>query len=352
MGGSNTHVENTIVSAGVANAGFENCGGTPISLGHNLDSLNQCHFTATGDLVDADPMLGPLQDNGGPVQTLALEAGSPAIDSGTDSGCPETDGRGVLRPAGAACDIGAFEVATPAATTSEANPTASGSAILNGTAFNPDVATASAHFQYGTTPGYGLTTTTQMVAATTAHGRVSASISGLTPDTLYHFRLVLTNAIGTAFGSDQTFTTRPETNTSPPLPRAPAISHLTITPAVLIAASHGGAIAARIRGANVSYTETDPAITSFTVQRRSPGRRNRGSCVRPTKRNRAHRRCTRWLKAGHFTHNDAAGPNEFHFTARVGGHKLRTGKYRLQAVPRNSAGTGAAVNAGFRVKKR
>ncbi len=349
LGGPNTHVENTIVTAGIANAGFENCEGTPTSLGHNLDSLNQCNFTATGDLVNTDPMLGPLQDNGGPVQTFALEAGSPAIDAGANAGCPAMDARGVLRPAGAACDIGAFENATPAATTNAASSIASGSAVLHGSAFNPDLAAASARFQYGTTPAYGSTTTAETVAATTPNAPVSASISGLSPNTLYHFRVLVSNAVGTAVGADQTFTTRAKTASPPPRPR---ISHLKITPGVMIAAAHGGAIAARKAGATVSYTDTDSATTTFTVQRRASGRRNHGSCVKPSKRNRTHARCTRWVKVGHFTHQDRTGPNEFHFTGRVGGHKLAAGKYRLQAIPHNSAGAGAAVDAGFRVKKR
>jgi hypothetical protein len=65
-----------------------------------------------GDQVGAadapiDPRLGPLQDNGGPTPTHALLPGSPAID--TSSACPATDQRGVTRPQGAGCDIGAFE---------------------------------------------------------------------------------------------------------------------------------------------------------------------------------------------------------------------------------------------------
>jgi hypothetical protein len=55
-----------------------------------------------------DPMLGPLSDNGGPTQTMALLPGSPAIDAGTS--CTATDQRGVTRPQGAACEIGAYEV--------------------------------------------------------------------------------------------------------------------------------------------------------------------------------------------------------------------------------------------------
>ena len=51
-----------------------------------------------------------LQDNGGPTKTIALVAGSPAIDAALLESCPTTDQRGVTRPQGAACDIGAFEV--------------------------------------------------------------------------------------------------------------------------------------------------------------------------------------------------------------------------------------------------
>jgi CSLREA domain-containing protein len=56
-----------------------------------------------------DPKLGPLADNGGPTRTHALLLGSPAIDAASTPDCPPTDQRGVLRPQGAACDIGSYE---------------------------------------------------------------------------------------------------------------------------------------------------------------------------------------------------------------------------------------------------
>jgi CSLREA domain-containing protein len=56
-----------------------------------------------------DPKLGPLADNGGPTKTHALLSGSPAIDAASTPDCPATDQRGVLRPQGAACDIGSYE---------------------------------------------------------------------------------------------------------------------------------------------------------------------------------------------------------------------------------------------------
>ena len=64
-----------------------------------------------------DPLLGPLQDNGGPTFTHALGPGSPAIDAGEpyflgrgEFFCPIIDQRGVTRPQGEHCDIGAYEV--------------------------------------------------------------------------------------------------------------------------------------------------------------------------------------------------------------------------------------------------
>ncbi len=87
------------------------CFGGIISDGHNLDSDGTCGLGAAGDLPNTNSQLGPLADNGGPTQTHALLPGSPAIDAGSgDCPPPATDQRGLARPQGAACDIGAFEL--------------------------------------------------------------------------------------------------------------------------------------------------------------------------------------------------------------------------------------------------
>jgi hypothetical protein len=84
--------------------------------------------TNTDNIIGQDPMLGPLQDNGGPTPTHALLAGSPAIDHGSNPAFLPTDqrGPGFARVQGAAPDIGAFEAdpATPVAT-AVASPAAS-----------------------------------------------------------------------------------------------------------------------------------------------------------------------------------------------------------------------------------
>ena len=61
--------------------------------------------------ITASKILGPLKKNGGPTKTHALVKGTPAINviPFTDPGCSGTDQRGVARPRGHGCDIGAFE---------------------------------------------------------------------------------------------------------------------------------------------------------------------------------------------------------------------------------------------------
>jgi VCBS repeat-containing protein len=77
---------------------------------HNLVDDGTCGPPGPGDVLGIDPQLGPLQDNGGPTPTMALAASSPPVDAGDDANCSATDQRGISRPQGAHCDIGAFEL--------------------------------------------------------------------------------------------------------------------------------------------------------------------------------------------------------------------------------------------------
>jgi hypothetical protein len=106
------NVRNTIIAGNDGNRGpdiFGNLG----SQGHNLiGNPNDGSGFDPNDLLNVDPMLGPLQDNGGPTQTMALLPGSPAIDAGDNTGAPDFDqrGDGYARIVGGTIDIGAYEV--------------------------------------------------------------------------------------------------------------------------------------------------------------------------------------------------------------------------------------------------
>lgn len=106
-------VINTIVGeSSVGPSCFVNSSGLIISEGYNIDQGSSCGFNSIGDKSNTNPLIGPLQNNGGPTDTHALLEASPALDMGNvDCPPPDTDQRGVLRPQGDRCDIGAFESA-------------------------------------------------------------------------------------------------------------------------------------------------------------------------------------------------------------------------------------------------
>ncbi len=117
---TNAELVNTIIAGNAGSSGPDCFAGNPIiSRGYNLvENVAGCGFIpTTGDVVGVDPLLGRLRDNGGPTLTRALHAGSPAVDAIPAAECNDMDGnpvttdqRGVVRPQGADCDIGAFEV--------------------------------------------------------------------------------------------------------------------------------------------------------------------------------------------------------------------------------------------------
>ena len=116
----------TVVNSILANStSGDNCSGTFTDGGHNIDDGTTCGFTGSGcatttgtSFCNTNPLLDPagLGNNGGPTQTIALEAGSPAINAGDETVCAappvnNLDQRGVVRPGAGAtnCSIGAYE---------------------------------------------------------------------------------------------------------------------------------------------------------------------------------------------------------------------------------------------------
>jgi hypothetical protein len=113
--GGTLQIENTILNgSGTAENIFGNSGAV-ISRGYNLSSDNGSGFlTGPGDRINTEPMLGPLQNNGGPTGTHALLSGSPAINAGNPNFSPpplyDQRGPGYPRVTGGRIDIGSFEV--------------------------------------------------------------------------------------------------------------------------------------------------------------------------------------------------------------------------------------------------
>jgi len=121
--GSVVNIKNTLIAGNLdksSSTKHPDCSGTLTSQGNNLVGIKTTGCSGVTNGVNGDqagttsnpidPKLGSLQNNGGPTFTHALGAGSPAIDAGTNIGCPATDQRGLPRPVGLACDIGAYEV--------------------------------------------------------------------------------------------------------------------------------------------------------------------------------------------------------------------------------------------------
>jgi hypothetical protein len=107
--GNAADLTNTLLAGNTWNGDGGNCSAAGIaSLGGNLTDDGTCNL-GLGDQHGVDPQLGGV-DSSGPTDVLPLTSGSPAIDAGNILACPATDQRGVSRPQGAGCDIGAYEV--------------------------------------------------------------------------------------------------------------------------------------------------------------------------------------------------------------------------------------------------
>jgi hypothetical protein len=228
-----------------------------ISLGYNIETGTDCGFTATGDKQSTAPDFSSTtpQGNGGNTNTLAPEPTSPAVNAIPTSFefCDGLDQRGVTRPQGAGCDIGAVELANETVTCglaceapkeapkvpppSPAPPTLAASSpptVLTTTSaaftttVNPEGLETEVHFEYGPVLGgasaastaaitYGSVTPNQSVGSGFSNQTVTATVTGLLPNVTYNVRAVATNSAGSATGANQTLVTPADPPPPPPV---------------------------------------------------------------------------------------------------------------------------------------
>jgi hypothetical protein len=141
-----------------------------------------------------------------------------------------------------------------------ANLATEGSATLNGTVNPEGLPVASCEFEYGTTTEYGLSAPCSQSSAEIGSGTsavpVSATVSGLEPRTVYHFRLVASNANGTNRGLDRTFTTTAHATID-----GESVADVTSSSATLSAEINPGALATTYRfeyGTTTAYEKSLP----------------------------------------------------------------------------------------------
>jgi hypothetical protein len=162
-------IGNSVLNAGASGTNIFNSGGTVTSHGYNVCSDDGGFLNGPGDQINTNPLLGSLQDNGGPTFTHELLKGSPAIDAGDPKFSPPPNydqrGPGFWRVRNDRIDVGSFEVqagsgATPTPTstaTPTPTPTASATATATPTASLSPTPTATSTARPSPTPRPALT---------------------------------------------------------------------------------------------------------------------------------------------------------------------------------------------------
>ncbi len=340
---SNADTSDLSVLLGSGNGAFTPASGSPFAAARALaGGISVADFNADGKQDVAVGGWGVLLGNGAgglstasgaPFPTGAFAAGDLNGDDKPDVAVANHDAANVA--------VWLNVIALASVSTGGASAVGLTTAILNGTVDprDPDIA-ASYHFEYGMSAAYGSTVPGSDAAVGSAAGghSVSQALAGLQPATTYHYRIVASNAAGSSYGQDQTFTTlAAATNPSTVDRIPPRLSGLRISPASFRAERRGPSLLlSGRRGTKVTYRLSEPATIAFTIAQARPGSKSKRYV----------------LLAGSFKQDARAGLNTFRFTGRLRNATLKPGTYRLIAVARDPAGNlSAPVHCSFTLRR-
>jgi hypothetical protein len=206
-------------------------------------------------------------------------------------------------------------------------------------------ATGTVYFQYGPNTAYGASTVHQPVGGSTSTRSIATNLSGLSPGTIYHYRLVAENAGGPSYGADQTFMTL---ILPPPVlvcaclpPPAPTVTNLAESHRVWRAGSKLAQIskAKAPVGTTFSFSLNESARVMFGFSQQAAGRKVNGRCLVQTRANSHRHACKRTLNAGTLPFTGHLGTNKVSFEGRTtGSKKLQPGTYTLTVTATNAGG--------------
>ena len=361
--------KNTIVANNVAGnttneaVVSDNCNSPLTSSGPNLENGTECEFGAHGGFSNTNPLLGPLANNGGPTETEALFAGSPAIDNGTNEGCPATDQRGGARPQppGGTCDIGAYEYGSLAdvsiSQTASPGPAVAGSTLtyqLTAADNGPDPA-AGIVVQDSLPAGAALISASPSQGGCVGSAPLVCPLGSLAVGAKATVTVVVRpSQVGVAtntatIGGNPT-DPNPENNRSvlqttvlAPALVVPTIANLAQTHGVWREGNKLAQISRRKKkppvGTTFSFELNEQAAVTLTFTQRVKGRKVGHRCAAPTKSNKHRKSCKRTVTRAGLSLPGHAGTNKVAFYGRIShGKKLKPGRYTLVLTATNAAG--------------
>jgi FG-GAP repeat len=200
---------------------------------------------------------------------------------------------------------------------------------------------SSTHFQYGTSAAYGASTPPTRNGVRSSPTSLTGALTGLSPGTTYHYRLVAENSAGTSFGADETFVTTTPPANAPAPPLAPVIEHVGQSHASWREGKRFASLARRgaPTGTLFSIALNEEAELTLTFTRRVGGRKVHGRCVAQSRRNRHRRACQRTVVRGAQSFKAHGGLNNVEFQG-VFPHaaRLAPGRYTVRFTATSNAG--------------